>query len=137
VNGYQNPSCALRLCVRYSGCGFTLIELLLVMLIIGLATSLAGPRLFSTYEKIQVQSEEKELAGLLDAVSFRAFIQNRAITVILDEDNVSLDGKPLFSLKHLLFPHTELTFIQSGLCDTNAIQYQAAGKDRVMSLPQL
>jgi len=117
--------------------GFTLIELLLVMSIIGLASSLVGPRLFSTYRNIQVQSEEKEFSNFLDAVSYSAFIRNRKITVILKEDRVFVAGKPVLTLKFLVFPHTELTFIRSGLCDKNAIQYQAAGKERVMSPPVL
>jgi len=117
--------------------GFTLIELLLVMLIIGLASSLVGPRLFSAYRKIQVQSEEKEFSNFLDAVSYSAFVRNRKIKVIIEEGSVLVAGKPVLSLKYLVFPHTELTFIRSGLCDKNAIHYHAAGKERVMSPPDL
>ena len=120
-----------------SGRGFTLIELLLVMSLIGLATSLVAPRLFSAYRKVQVQSEEKQVLNLLDAISYSAFIRNRDIKVILSKENVSVAGKSLLRLEHLTFPETELVFIRSGFCDQNEIEYRGGDEIRSMSLPSL
>ena len=120
-----------------SGRGFTLIELLLVMSLIGLATSLVAPRLFSAYRKVQVQSEEKQVLNLLDAISYSAFIRNRDIKVILSKENVSVAGKSLLRLEHLTFPETELVFIRSGFCDRNKIEYRGGDEIRSMSLPPL
>ena len=120
-----------------SGRGFTLIELLLVMSLIGLATSLVAPRLFSAYRKVQVQSEEKQVLNLLDAISYSAFIRNRDIKVILSKENVSVAGKSLLWLEHLTFPETELVFIRSGFCDQNKIEYRGGDEIRSMSLPSL
>ena len=117
--------------------GFTLIELLLVMSLMGLATSLVTPKLFSTYRKIQVQSEEKEISNLLNAISYRAFIQNRPIKVMLNQKSVSIGGKPLLKLKHIHFDEMELTFIQSGFCDQNQIPYQTENETRFIQLSTL
>ena len=49
--------------------GFTLIEILIVLSLIGLTSGLVGPRLFSVYKEIQIQSEEREFHSLLKAIS--------------------------------------------------------------------
>ena len=117
--------------------GFTLIELLLVMSLIGLATSLVAPRLFSAYRKIQMQSEVKQVLSLLNAISYSAFIRNRRIEVTLNKESVCVAGKSLLRLEHITFPETELTFIRSGLCDHDKIEYQAGDETCAMSLPTL
>ncbi len=117
--------------------GFTLIELLLVISLMGLVTSLVAPKLFSAYQKILVQSEEKEISSLLNAISYRAFIQYRSIEVKLDENTLSVAGKPFLKLKYVRFPETVLTFIQSGFCKQNRIYYQLGNETRFIPVSTL
>jgi prepilin-type N-terminal cleavage/methylation domain-containing protein len=117
--------------------GFTLIELLLVMSLMGLATSLVAPKLFSAYRKVQIQVEEKQVYNLLNAISYSAFIRNHSIKVILKKNGVSVGGKSLLNLEHIRFSETELTFIQSGFCDYQKIEYQTDNETRIMSLSNI
>ncbi len=107
------------------------------MSLIGLTTSLAAPRLFSAYQKIQVESEERQVLNLLEAISYSAFVRNHDITAILDGDSISMKGKALLKLKHVTFPETELTFIRSGFCKHDRIEYRTGDETRFLSLPTL
>ena len=107
------------------------------MSLMGLATSLVAPKLFSAYRKVQVQAEEKQVYNLLNAISYSAFIRNHSIKVVLKKNSVSIGGKSLLKLEHVRFSETELTFIQSGFCDHRQVEYQTDNETRIIPLSNI
>ncbi len=117
--------------------GFTLIELLMVITLLGLLSGLVAPRLFRTYEKIQVQSEEKELREFLQFLSYRAFLRNRNLRVLLDKHGVYVGGRSVINFKYISFPRSELIVLNNGLFEEQTVKYNLLGKENIFETPSL
>ena len=55
--------------------GFTLIELIIVLLIIGLGSSLAVPRMFSVVNKLRLEFEKETLRDILEKTAQESFFR--------------------------------------------------------------
>ena len=53
--------------------GFTLIELIIVLLIIGLGSGLAVPRMFSVVNKLKLEIEQEKLCELMEKTAQESF----------------------------------------------------------------
>lgn len=120
---------------RYSK-GFTLIEILVVLIILGLVTSLIGPRLFSAYEGIQVSAEEKEMEEIIERIKIISFLRQASFTVRLEDQTLSVMNSDIaVEFHHLRFPVDSLNFNRNGFTDKSKIRYLVEGKERFMYVP--
>ena len=61
--------------------GFTLLELLVVLVVLGMAASLAGPKLWHSYEKAQEQSVVRGYGEAILGLRLKAFHAGQAVTL--------------------------------------------------------
>ena len=132
--------------------GFTLIEMLVVILIATSALSLVGPRLFSSYEKIEIRAAEQRLTTVLNAFSWRAFARQESLYCRLAEEQLEVFAEPakkpadevageteprlLYSRKFplLYFESTEIVFNGNGFAETPVLLYQVGDEMRELQL---
>ena len=66
---------------RHAHDGFTLIEILVVLVIVGMMTSIALPRLTSLYSSVENSSQRNALRGQIEALGYMAYSSGRAIVL--------------------------------------------------------
>lgn len=61
--------------------GFTLLEILVVLVIVGLTTSLVVPRLVDLPQRLQAANERKQLLGQIGGLGYRAYREGGGLTL--------------------------------------------------------
>jgi prepilin-type N-terminal cleavage/methylation domain-containing protein len=113
--------------------GFTFIEILVVLIILGLVTSLIGPRLFHAYEGIQVSAEEKKMEEIIEKIKIISFLRQVPHTVRLEGRTISVMNNDIrVEFRYLYFPVEVLKFNKNGFADISKIRYLVEGKERVI-----
>lgn len=78
---------------RIRGTGFTLFELLVVLILIGLITSLVGPRLFKTLNRRNIDSAARQIAAALRYARSQAVTEKNLYLANFDMDACQLTIK--------------------------------------------
>ena len=113
--------------------GFTFIEILVVLIIVGLVTSLIGPRLFNAYEGIQVSAEERRMEEIIEKIKIISFLRQVPYTVRLEGRTISVMNNDIrIGFRYLHFPVEVLKFNKNGFADISKIRYLVEGKERVI-----
>lgn len=120
--------------------GFTLIELMIVVAIMGIGLSLVGPNLFKAYQSVQYQTDIKGLHLLLQQVSYKSFINDRAVLLRFNGSTLSYgyddtEGK-LFRIdyEHIRFPEQVVRFSETGFANQAELLVDVGGSQRLVSL---
>ncbi|GAA0353885.1 hypothetical protein GCM10009092_17790 [Bowmanella denitrificans] len=109
--------------------GFTLLELIVVLSIVGLLMSLVGPALFTTLDKVRVQSEVRKLEGVIFKLSNQAFLYGREIDVVLEGQHCQFffqgeeKKQSLLQFEHIHFPRQTFSVNSHGFLSVSEVNY--------------
>ncbi|MFQ5704971.1 MAG: Tfp pilus assembly protein FimT/FimU [Gemmatimonadales bacterium] len=68
---------------------FTLVEVMVVILILGLITALAAPRVWRWADRLAVASATQEIASFYARARFSAVYHGRRLRIVLDQDSLA------------------------------------------------
>jgi len=113
--------------------GFTLLELLVVLVIIGLTSSFAGPELWRSYDKSQQRATLKEFALALSLHRLKAYEARKNIEFAINyTDNQNKQSLPAIPQNWTLEKATTLRYLSTGV--TNGAQYHFKSNNRQWQL---
>jgi len=96
--------------------GFTLLELLVVLVIVGMTASFAGPNLWRAYVKASERSSIRSFAGALIDLRQQAFHQGRSVQLPALSATAARSGEfPALPDGWVLEHATALRFLPSGV----------------------
>ena len=55
--------------------GFTLLELMVVMILVSLAVSIVGPRLYGAFDNYRADAEERAFLELVESIGYHSFFR--------------------------------------------------------------
>jgi len=125
------------------GSGFTLIELMVVLAIMSTLFALIGPNLIKVYEKAKFQSELVELRESLRKISYKAFINGRAVAVYLNSNSMRYqyldsDKKALVKqFNYIAFPEQNIKVSSTGFTDKLQILVSMGEVETALSLAEV
>lgn len=122
--------------------GFTLIELMIVLAIVGSAIALVGPNLFKAYDNTQRRAEQKDLDDLLQAISYKAFINNRAVEIRFSDNTIrygyqDTNKRITLTFEWLTFPNQQIRVSEYGYPNSLGVRIVAQGEETILSFSQL
>ncbi len=92
--------------------GFTLLELIMVLVIIGILISIAGPMYFKTVERSRI-AEAKRMLGMIRMAQMRYYAEHASFTPNINELDVDVANGKYFNM--------ELTASVSGVTPGTAV----------------
>jgi len=121
---------------------FTLIELMIVMAIMAIAMAIIGPNTYKVYQKAKFQSNYVELRELLKSISYKAFINDKAVVIELAQDRIKYGYKSNVqsqkmiehTFKYLSFPTQSIEINRSGFATAANISVNGARWSKTIDL---
>lgn len=123
--------------------GFTLIELLVVLAIVGALSTLVAPSLFRQYEKMQVQSDVRQVKTLLTQISHKAFLSGSSISINFSSQTMRYQYQKKDSrsvsktFEYLEFERQAMVVNSNGFFDKPYLTVLIGDKSQQVSLDEL
>jgi general secretion pathway protein G len=114
--------------------GYTLLELLVVILLLGVISGLAIPRLYALYESATRAFEREDLRRQIAALGYRAYVEARGFT-LGDEEDTSLRSLPLAPPDGWQVAVTKpIAYHSNGVCSGGTLMLKHGGREEYLTL---
>jgi type II secretory pathway pseudopilin PulG len=119
----------------------TLIELLIVILIVGLLTSLAAPNVQGQMERARAQEEFLRLQSELRVMAFTAYAEGRTLRISASGGALKVDSQAhpqrVLNYSYLFFdPVQSFTYLSTGYATADRLRVMQRGRAREVLLNQ-
>lgn len=119
---------------RSSLSGFTLVEMLIVIVLIGLTSSIVLPAMHQQVDKVRGKSEILKLKRIIHFAKYHAHFSGKSLSLVTKNAQVSVfdkhNAKPLrvFNFESVTFPEQTLKVNTRGLAQVIEFNYFQSGQ---------